>query len=65
MNNLSWNISDNSDLSYSLFYSQNSMEFRDDDVYGRMLLSSLDYDHIYRNNTLIAGRLKYSHWAAM
>ncbi|MBU1012496.1 MAG: TonB-dependent receptor [Bacteroidetes bacterium] len=64
MNNLSWVISSKSSLNSNLYYSHNSMEFRDDNVYGRMLLSSMDYKHILNNHINVTARLKYSHWNA-
>lgn len=64
MNNLSWDINEKSSLSSNLYYTQNSMEFRDDNVYGRMLLSSMDYKHNIDDNILATARLKYSHWDA-
>ncbi len=64
MNNLNWNISRSSSLSSSLYYTQNSMEFRGDDLHGRMVISSTDYVHHISDNLLATARLKYSHWDA-
>ena len=64
MNNLNWNINPKSSLSSNLYYSHNSMEFREDNVYGRMLLSSIDYKQIINENLNATARLKYSHWDA-
>lgn len=64
MNNLSWDITGKSSLSSSIYYSQNSMEFRGDDLHGAMLLSSTDYKYKISNSISANGRLKYSHWDA-
>jgi outer membrane cobalamin receptor len=64
MNNLNWNISQKSSLNSSIYYTQNSMEFRGDDLYGRMVLSSADYVHQVNENFFATARLKYSHWDA-
>ncbi|MFO7622203.1 MAG: TonB-dependent receptor [Bacteroidales bacterium] len=64
MNNLRWNISGNSSISSNLYYSQNTMEFRGDDLHGVMLLSSIDYYYKINNSLSLTGRLKYSHWDA-
>jgi outer membrane receptor for ferrienterochelin and colicins len=64
MNKLCWDITGNSSLSSSLYYSQNSMEFRGDDLHGAMLLSSTDYTYKMSNSISAIGRLKYSHWDA-
>lgn len=64
MNNLNWDINKNSSLNSNIYYTQNSMEFRDEDVYGRMFLSSMDYKYLVNDKILISGRLKYSHWDA-
>jgi len=64
MNNLNWKINTKSSLISNIYYSHNSMEFRGDDVYGKMLLSSLDYKSAINNNLHITTRLKYSHWDA-
>jgi outer membrane receptor for ferrienterochelin and colicins len=64
MNNLTWIINSKSSLSSNLYYSLNSMEFGDDNMYGRMLLSSMDYKHILKDHINVTARLKYSHWDA-
>ncbi len=53
-----------SSISMNLIYSQSSMEFRDDNMYSRMLLSSLDYEYKITNNFFAKARLKYSNWNA-
>lgn len=62
MNNINWDIDKDASLNTNIYYTHNSMEFRDEDVYGKMLLSSMDYEHIINNKLLVSGRLKYSHW---
>ncbi|MFO7674482.1 MAG: hypothetical protein R6V74_12305, partial [Lutibacter sp.] len=47
-----------------MYYSQNTMEFRGDDLHGVMFLSSTDYDYKFNNSLSLTGRLKYSHWDA-
>lgn len=64
MNNLSWLINSKSSLSSNLYYSHNSMEFANDNMYGRMMLSSMDYKHIINDHIHVTARLKYSHWDA-
>jgi len=64
MNNLRWDINEKSSLSSNLYYTQNRMEFRDDNVYGRMLLSSMDYSRCINDNLTTTARLKYSQWDA-
>lgn len=64
MNNLKWDINEKSSLSSNLYYTQNSMEFKNDNVYGRMVLSSVDYESDITKNLHAATRLKYSHWDA-
>jgi len=64
MNNINWEINKNSSLNSNIYYTQNSMEFRNEDVYGRMFLSSMDYEHLIKNKMFLTGRLKYSHWDA-
>ncbi len=64
MNNLGFRLNNISSIAMNLTYSQNSMEFRDDNVYSRMLLSSLDYESKISNNFIANVRLKYSSWTA-
>jgi len=64
MNNLSWVIGSKSSLKSNLYYSHNSMEFGNDNMYGRMLLSSMDYKLNLNDQLIVTARLKYSHWDA-
>lgn len=64
MNNISWSINSNSTLRSNVYYTQNSMEFFNDDVYGSMLLSSVDYTNNISNNLSVTTRAKFSHWNA-
>ncbi len=64
MNNLNWIINTKSSVNTNIYYSHNSMEFREDNVYGVMLLSSIDYDQIINDDLRATTRLKYSHWDA-
>lgn len=64
MNNLIWKINRKSSLSSNLFYTQNSMEFKDDNVYGKMLLSSINYKNNISDNLFANVCLKYSRWDA-
>ncbi len=64
MNTVVWNINNKSTLSSSIFYTQNAMEFRDDDVYSKMFIPSLNFKHSLNNKLELTTRLKYSHWQA-
>ncbi|MCF7827074.1 MAG: TonB-dependent receptor [Candidatus Marinimicrobia bacterium] len=64
MNHLNWDISARSSLSSNLYFAQNSMQFRGDNLHGRMLLSSIDYNHQLDEHLYGTARLKYSHWDA-
>jgi outer membrane cobalamin receptor len=64
INNLSLKMNDLSSFTANLTYSQNSMQFRGDDVYSRMLLSSLGYKYSMRKNFIVNTRVNYSNWNA-
>ena len=64
MSNLNWRTGPGSSLSSNILYSHTSMEFREDDVYGRMLVSSVDYLKDIGRNLQVTARLRYSHWDA-
>jgi outer membrane receptor for ferrienterochelin and colicin len=64
MSSLNWRTGPGSSLNSNILYSHSSMEFREEDVYGRMLLSSVDYMKEMGKNLQFTARLKYSHWDA-
>ncbi len=64
MNTIDWQFSDRSSLRANMFYVQNSMEFRNDDVYGKMFMPSLDFRHAFNEKLDVVTRLKYTHWEA-
>ncbi|MFW6275892.1 MAG: hypothetical protein ACOC2M_04595, partial [bacterium] len=64
LNNLVWDINKQSSLKSNIFYSHNMMEFLDDNVYSRQLLSSMDYSHELADRLSFFARLKYAYWDA-
>ncbi len=64
VNNVNWQMSSKSSLNTNLYYAQNSMEFSGDNVYGKMVLTSMDYEQIINEHLRSTTRLKYSHWDA-
>lgn len=64
MANIILKINNKSSIRTNLLYVQTSMEFREDNVYGNMLLSSIDYIYAFSNQLVSTARLKYSHWDA-
>lgn len=64
MNTILWEINQKSAIETNLFYTQNKMQFFDDNVYGKMLMPSLNFTHQFNQKLHLTTRLKHSYWEA-
>lgn len=63
-NSFDYNISKNSQISGNINYVQNSMQFRDDDVHGKLFMPSFVFSQKITQKAMLFARLKYTHWEA-
>lgn len=64
MNYIQWTIDHTSDLNLLVNYTENSMQSKDDNLHGEMLVSSLNYNKNFSQYLNTKTRLNYSHWEA-
>jgi outer membrane receptor protein involved in Fe transport len=62
MNSVGANLGEKTDLLASLYYSEGSMQFRDDNAFSRLVMSSVELHNHFSKDLMLTSRIAYSGW---